>query len=135
MDRRICYLTDQFSISPKYQWTVKEMANTVRLSERHLQKLFKSEVGVSPITYLRDLRLDKACIFLEDSHLLIKEIGAEIGMPNDSHFTRDFKKRFGMTPSDYRRKSWKKNKLRRNLPENDAIRQKKTLFVKKKTLT
>ena len=113
MDRRVFYLIEEFSIKPANHWTLKEMAQSVRLSERHLQKLFKSEAGVSPITFLRDLRLDRACRFLEDSSLLIKEIGVEIGMPNDSHFTRDFKKRYGMTPSDYRRKSWRKKQVKK----------------------
>lgn len=82
------------------------MTQFVRLSERHLQKLFKSEVGISPITYLRDLRLDKARSLLETTFLSMKEIGIAIGMLNTGLFTRDFKKKYGITPTEYRRRYW-----------------------------
>ncbi|MEQ1603912.1 MAG: helix-turn-helix domain-containing protein [Pyrinomonadaceae bacterium] len=57
-----------------------------------------------PIAFLHDLRLETAREMLADPtcFLLIKEIGLEVGLENDSHFTQDFKAKNGMTPTDYR---------------------------------
>ncbi len=62
------------------------MARLVNLSESHLQQLFKHIVGMSPIQYLQDLRLEKARELLEDSFLQIREIGFQVGMSDQSHF-------------------------------------------------
>lgn len=62
------------------------------------------------MNYLRDLRLKKARQLLEesDSFSTIKEIRLAVGILNDSHFTRDFKKKYGLAPSEYRNDFWSK---------------------------
>ena len=96
--------------------TIEEMARLVNLSESHLQQLFKSVVGMSPIQYLQDLRLEKARELLEDSFLQIREIGFKVGMSDQSHFIHDFKRKYGMTPSEHRRQHWAKTEA----DESDA---------------
>lgn len=110
MDRRIFYLTEQLSKKLEYQWTIEEMSEIIKLSVRHFQKLFKSEVKTSPLNYLRDIRLEKARQLLEktNSFLTVKEIRLAVGILNDSHFTRDFKKKYGVTPTEYRQSYWDK---------------------------
>ncbi len=107
-DGRIISLRDKFLENLQYQWTIEEMANEVNLSPPQLQKIFKSQIGMPPIAYLREKRLEKACELLEDGWEQINQIGQQVGMPNDSHFTRDFKKKYGVTPSEYRKKYWEK---------------------------
>ena len=75
---------------------------------RNLQQLFKENIGTPPMTYLHDLRLEKARELLETTFNNITEILFEIRMPNDSHFTRDFKKKFGSSPMQYRKLYWEK---------------------------
>lgn len=60
------------------------------------------------MAYLNELRLEKARELLEDERcfLQIKEIGHQVGLVNDSHFTRDFKKKYGLTPTEYRKQHW-----------------------------
>ena len=108
MDGRIFDLKKLFIEKPHHDWTVEEMAETAQLSKPHLIRLFKMHVGMPPITYLREIRLEKARELLENSHHQIKQIGVEIGMTNDSHLTRDFKKKFGLTPTEYRKQHWEK---------------------------
>jgi transcriptional regulator GlxA family with amidase domain len=112
VDGRIFRLKEQILGNLSHQWTTHEMTGIVRLSERHLQKLFKNETGVSPVTFLRELRLEKARFLLETTFLTMKEIGAAIGMTNTSRFTRDFKKKYGATPTDYRKKFWEKEQAK-----------------------
>lgn len=58
--------------------------------------------------YLRRLRLEKARELLEDSFKNVKEIGFAVGMADQTHFTRAFKDKFGLTPSNYRKQHWAK---------------------------
>lgn len=111
MDGRIFHLKNRILNDLKHQWTVEEMADYVELSAPHLQKLFKAQVGMPPIAYLRELRLEKACKQLETTFAKIQQIRASVGMFNDSHFTRDFKTKYGVTPTEYRKCCWKKMQI------------------------
>ena len=108
MDGRVFRLREQLLKNLQNHWTVSEMAETAGLSLPHFQRLFKTHTGLSPITFLRNLRLEKACELLETTFYRIQQIGLEIGMPDDSHFTRDFKKKYGITPTEYRQQHWNK---------------------------
>jgi AraC-like DNA-binding protein len=110
MDHRIFHLIEQILENLQHDWRVEEMAKLAGLSETHIQKLFKSKVGMPPITWLREKRLEKAREFLEaeDTHFHINEIGRKVGMSNESHFSRDFKKKFGVSPKEYRKQYWVK---------------------------
>ncbi len=114
MDGRIFRLKERLLKSIRHAWTIEEMARFVELSVPHLQKLFKIETGTTPMAYLRDIRLKKARKLLETKFSRLKEIGHEIGMPNDSHFTRDFKKKYGVTPTEYRRRHWEKTQTEKS---------------------
>ena len=109
MDGRIFSLKKIFKEKLNHDWTAEEMAETAQLSTPHFQKLFKTQVGTPPVTYLREIRLEKARELLENSHYQIKQIGVQVGMTNDSHLTRDFKKKFGLTPTEYRKRHWEKS--------------------------
>ena len=82
--------------------TLTELAHSVNLSVWRLCHLFRSDVGMSPIKYLKLLRLEKAKHLLETSFLSVKEITYQVGINDDSHFVRDFKKTFGKAPTLYR---------------------------------
>jgi len=106
MDKRILLLKKQMLANLQHTPTVKQMAQSVNLSEPHLQQLFKREVGTSPIQYLRNERLGKARKLLEESFMRVKEIGFTVGMSDQSRFVRDFKQEFGASPSKYRKQHW-----------------------------
>jgi AraC family transcriptional regulator len=106
MDGRIFHIKKELAENLAHHWTVAEMAAKVGLSPLHFQKLFKQVTGVSPIHYLNDLRLEKARELLETSFLQIKQIGVQTGLTNDSHFSRDFKRKYGTTPTKYRNHWW-----------------------------
>jgi len=84
------------------QLSVGILSKQVNLSPARLQQLFKRETGRSPVQYLRSLRMQKAEQLLRSSFLSIKEIASRSGAGDVSHFARDFKKYFGLTPSGYR---------------------------------
>lgn len=79
-----------------------DMARVVNLSPAHLRYLFKTETGMSPAQYLRTLRMREAGRLLKTTFLSVKEVMHRIGVSDESHFTRDFKKAYGTTPAQYR---------------------------------
>lgn len=62
------------------------------------------------MSYVHNLRMNKARELLEtgDCFYRINEIGYQVGLPDGSHFARDLKKKFGATPTEYRKQHWKK---------------------------
>jgi transcriptional regulator GlxA family with amidase domain len=82
--------------------TLSDMAQAVNLSPAHLRALFRSEIGMTPIQYQKRLRLLEARRLLESTFLNVQEIMIRVGLTDDSHFVRDFKKMYGTTPAQYR---------------------------------
>ena len=79
-----------------------EFAQSVNLSVWRLCHIFKSDVGMPPIKYLRLLRMERAKGLLESSFLSVKEIAFQVGLNDESHFVRDFKSTYGFSPAIYR---------------------------------
>lgn len=82
--------------------SLAELAQSVNLSVWRLSHIFKSDVGMPPIRYLRLLRMEKAKHLLESSFLSVKEIAYQVGLNDESHFVRDFKTTYGSSPALYR---------------------------------
>lgn len=82
--------------------SLTEFAQSVNLSVWRLCHIFKSNVGMPPIRYLRLLRMERAKLLLESSFLSVKEIAFRVGLNDESHFVRDFKSTYGFSPSVYR---------------------------------
>ena len=82
---------------------LRDMSAEVNLSPWRLAHLFKEETGVSPQRYLTLVRLQRARDQLETSFLTVQQIGAAVGIPNPSQFTKSFKAAYGMTPVEYRK--------------------------------
>jgi AraC family transcriptional regulator of arabinose operon len=82
--------------------TTTILAAKLRISTSCLRQLFAANVGVGPGRLIHLLRLSRARSLLEDSPLSIKEVMAAVGFNDPSHFSRDFKKQFGVSPRMYR---------------------------------
>ncbi len=106
MDGRVYCLINQLNEDIAKDWSIDEMARVTELSSPHFQRLFKDETGSSPKACLKELRLVKAAEILVSGFTQINQIGRQVGLVNDGHFTRDFRRRFGLTPSDFRKKYW-----------------------------
>lgn len=82
--------------------SVADIANIAGFSESHFMRYFKETMGTSFVDYLKDYRLTMAARLLATSESAILDIASEVGFENLSYFNRAFKKRYGMTPSQYR---------------------------------
>jgi len=86
---------------------VNEVARSVHLSASHFARLFKTEMGIAPGQYLTDLRIEKAAQLLATTFLSIKEIMGAVGYRSKGNFIRFFRKRFRVTPSEYRQRAFR----------------------------
>ena len=84
------------------EMTLGELSQSVGLSRSNIFYLLKNDSLPPPMKYLKALRMQSACELLETTDLNIKRIMLEVGIKDESHFVRDFKRAYGMTPTQYR---------------------------------
>ena len=93
------YITAHFSTDI----TLEEIARRFNFTPAYLIRIFKKQVGITPIQYLIDLRMAEARrLMLANRDLDIKEIGEIVGYPDPHYFSRIFKNTQGMSPTEYR---------------------------------
>lgn len=79
------------------------LAEQFHLNPQYISQLFKSEIGVNFLTYLTNIRMEKAKKLLLSTSLSIAEVAEQSGYGDYRVFTKVFKKSEGITPSQYRR--------------------------------
>lgn len=103
MDERVRQIINLLSDDISRDFDFKALAASVNLSHSRLSHLFKDETGLTPAQYLKSLRLERARELLQGSFLRLKEVMPLVGINDESHFVRDFKKAHGLPPRRYRR--------------------------------
>jgi AraC family transcriptional regulator len=83
------------------QLSVDVLANEAGLSPAHFARAFKQSVGRAPHQHLISLRLDRARGLLERPDADLSDIAQRAGFADQAHFTRFFKRRFGVTPGAF----------------------------------
>ncbi|MGH7550685.1 MAG: AraC family transcriptional regulator [Gemmatimonadota bacterium] len=81
---------------------IAEVAQEVGVHPVHLARVFRQHFNIPLGTYVRRLRLEWSAERLLEGDLPIAAIALEAGFSDQSHFTRAFKRHFGMTPGEYR---------------------------------
>lgn len=89
--------------------TVEELANMVHLNADYFSRLFLELKGERPIDFINNKRMEKAQLLLDTTDQNISEIAHQTGFQSLTYFSRTFKKRFGISPVQYRKSGWKKH--------------------------
>nr|WP_245692683.1 AraC family transcriptional regulator [Sporomusa acidovorans] len=76
----------------------------MHLSSPYLSKYIKEKSGGTFGEIVRNVRMKKACILLKNGAMTVENIADSVGYPNVEHFNRLFRKKFGMTPDQFRNK-------------------------------
>ncbi|MEM5028588.1 AraC family transcriptional regulator [Priestia sp. WB3] len=82
--------------------TIQEMAEEFNLSPSYLSKYIARKLGKSFSEIRQEIRLEKACEMITSSNLQINDIATAVGYQNVEHFIRLFKKKYHLTPHQYR---------------------------------
>jgi len=83
---------------------LEEIAQHIGYSSSHFGNLFQRKTSYSPMGYYNQLKIQRACSYLQFSDLKIKEIAFRLGYYDPFHFSKAFKKETRLTPKEYRRK-------------------------------
>lgn len=85
--------------------SLNELAAEVGYSPTYLTTIFKRETNYSPMSYFSHLKILKACEFLDYTKMKIKEISYNLGYTDPYYFTKDFTKKMGRSPRNYRNRA------------------------------
>ena len=84
--------------------TLELLAEKLFVSPTYLSKIFKEATGVSPINYLIRVRMKHAHNLLEHNQLPIRDVAQAVGYQDAYHFSKLFKKNYGVAPSQVEKK-------------------------------
>lgn len=82
--------------------SIKEIADQLYLSPNYLSELFKKHTGKTISEYLTEYRLEKACQLLDHAEYRVGDVSGMVGIHDGRYFSNMFKKKYGMTPTEYR---------------------------------
>ena len=84
------------------QYNADLLARDVAMSRASLYKKLQTMLGITPTDFIRNVRLKRAAQLLASTQLSINEIADRVGFATPRNFSTQFKKMFGVTPSEYR---------------------------------
>ena len=92
------YFTEHLSDSSP----ITNFCNTNHYSREYISRLFKKNIGITPVEYLRKKKMEHACLLLSTTSLRISSIAEQCGYQDEKTFRTTFKTLLGITPSEYR---------------------------------
>jgi AraC-like DNA-binding protein len=92
----------QVDAHPELFWSVADLAARAGYSQTHFCRTFKELTGASPQQYLIQARLSRAQDLLRKTDLTISQIADRLGYRDVYHFSKQFGRRMGLPPSEFR---------------------------------
>lgn len=102
---RLGQMLDYINEHYREKISLEEVAASAGISPSEAGRCFQKYYGKAPVEYVIEYRLNQARRLLESSDLSVKEIGFECGFYDPSYFSRIYRRHFGVTPGNYRRKA------------------------------
>jgi two-component system response regulator YesN len=85
--------------------SLNDLAEQFYVSAPYLSRRFKEKTGLTLMEYLEDIRMDKAQEYLVNSEAQIADISEQVGYFEPAYFAKVFKKKYSLSPSEYRQKN------------------------------
>jgi len=99
--RRILLAKHKIDTKFSQKINIAELAEEIGVSEVHFRKQFKQCFGVSPLTYLKQVRVENAKQLLRSGYYSVTDAALECGYESISYFSYDFKRVTGVTPTQF----------------------------------
>ncbi|MDO2398489.1 helix-turn-helix transcriptional regulator [Enterobacter hormaechei] len=93
----------------KSNLSIEDLSNITGYSRWYLQRIFKQHFGISPGTYIRKRRVEKAAYAITHEHNRIIDVVIDYNFSSQASFCRTFKSIFGVPPTYYKSKEIKRN--------------------------
>lgn len=108
VSKAIRYLSKHIEKNP----SIALLAEKCNVSEVYLRRKFKEKMGLSPVKYRNELRLEKAISYIKFGDVPIQDVSDMLGYATVSHFIKEFKRRFGLSPLQFRKSEDISNEFR-----------------------
>ncbi|MEU1276130.1 AraC family transcriptional regulator [Streptomyces sp. NPDC005799] len=102
--RAVKRVVDAIQEFPERPWSLNDLAELAGVSGRRLQQGFNAQVGVPPMRYLQDVRLERVHRDLLDGAEQVSELSLRWGFTHSGRFAGAYRARYGETPSETRRR-------------------------------
>ncbi len=96
---------------PETDYNLNKFAEQLNMSKASLYRKIKALTGLSPVEFVRNIRLKHACSLLKNHSGGIADIAYLVGFSDPKYFTACFKNEFGITPSEYKENLLKNNEI------------------------
>lgn len=90
---------------------LEELGKLVFLTPTQVSRIFREEIGISPIEYFIRLKIDVACYFLSKNDYKNREISEMLSFSDEFHFSKVFKRKTGISPCVFRKKEAAEKKI------------------------
>lgn len=90
--------------NPALDLSVENLAKRMGLSPRHFSRLFRAEVGITPATWVEEVRINTARRLLEAGNKMPKQVAGDCGFADADTLRRVFTRHMGVTPAEYRKR-------------------------------
>ena len=81
-------------------FNVTQLCNESGIGSKRLLRMLKKQTGMTPVNFIRQIRLRKAAILLQQNKFTVSEVMYMIGFSHPSYFTKSFTEEFGMSPKE-----------------------------------
>ena len=85
-------------------WSVESLAREASMSRSAFALRFRTILGQTPLEYLTQWRMYRACAMIRSNHTSLSEVASAVGYGSESSFSRVFRREMGLAPREYRRK-------------------------------
>jgi AraC-like DNA-binding protein len=87
--------------------SMEGMAESIGYSRAYLSRVFKKHAGMTPVSFLLRLRIDKGRRMLRERRdLTVEQVASSVGLQDSLYFSKQFRRFYGESPSDYRESVW-----------------------------
>lgn len=97
LTRAVNYIETHFEDA----WNIEDCAKHAGVSRRQVERLFRVHLGTTPLGYVNEMRLQRARALLAETDMSVIEVSAAAGFETASHFSRRFRKKFGISPHHF----------------------------------
>lgn len=98
LKKLLCYIDSNYS----EEIDLKQISNSANISISTCNRLFQSQLKISPVQYLTNVRIEHSRILLKETNRTLIDISLSCGFNSPSYFCRVFKKRYHVSPIQYR---------------------------------
>jgi AraC-like DNA-binding protein len=102
VDKRLRGALTALYLEPEREWQLDDLAQRAHMSRSAFAEQFRSQVGQSPLEYVRMVRMQRAWRYLRESQETIQHIALQCGYQSESSFSKAFQKIFGCRPGQLR---------------------------------